>query len=376
MQGWELLFRISENPNGFGSALGQGEGMYIELTSDDSGLNQQVRERDDRMRRGRFPPAESFTVDEAEPGGGNTYVPRSDDILPFLMSHFQCVRYEPVGTVHLGIGTGTLTFVPIQDPPDWSGTVWGTSSDGIAATTADVFGMNIEKIYGQNLETGQYTNNGLLIENNIVTTLELAQRLGEDLMLTFQHEGKNGDPSASFGAAYFPDEITGAGSKGSYSEKSMFVDWQGTVSYAKGGVGTTLELQEINYTFDNGQEGRRRLGTKNRVRFPYSGRPRHTGELQWEFDRSDVLDDIVNKGSVAITSRWHGGDLDWLEIWQPHCLLLPADPKGAGGDASVMHTQPFRAFPANGTPASIIKVCTTFATQVWSFPFGEGTYEV
>jgi len=375
MQGWELLFRVSENPYGFGSTLGQGEGMYLEAVSDDVGYNQQIREREDRMKRGRFTTADSFTVDEAEPGGPFPCVPRTDDMIGFLMAHFQCVGYAAIGTAHAGIGTGTLTFIPIDNPPDWSGTVWGTTTDGIVATSADIFSLNFDKIYGENLETGQYVNNGLQILNAVVTQLEFAQRLGEDLQMTPQLEAKTGDVSAAFGVNYFPDDTTGAGSMGSFSDIAQFVDWQGTVTYSRGGVATSLELQEINYLFNNGQEGRRRLGTKNRTRFPFSGRPQHTGDLQWEFDRTDVLDDMIAKGSVAIKSRWYGDDLHWMEIDQPHCHLLPSDPKGAGGDSSVMHTQPFRAFPYNGTPASIVRICTTFATKVWSFPFGEGTYD-
>jgi len=375
MNGWELLFRVSENPNGFGSALGQGRGMLLEVTSDELAYNQQTREREDRMRRGRFIDSDAFTVDEAEPGGGLGFVPRSNDILGFLMAHFQCVRYEAVGTVHLGFGTGTFTFIPIAEAPDWAGTVWGSSGDGVVATTADIFSINVERIYGQDLETGQFVQNGLKIENAVVTELEFSQRLGEDLMVTPRMEGKSGDPSAAFGAAYFPEENAIGGSLGSFSALSMFTDWQGTVQYSRGGTGTTLEVQEITYTFENGQEGRRRLGTKNRVRFPFSGRPSHTGELQWEFDRTDVLDDMVNKGSVAIKTRWYEGALNWLEIDQPHCHLLPADAQGAGGDSAVMFTQPFRAFPNSGTPASFVRVCTVFATKVWTFPFGEGTYD-
>lgn len=371
-QGWEFIYRIAENPHGFGTPVAQTEGILLEVTEDGLGQNQTVRERDDRLRRGRFAPSDTFSAEHAEPGGDLSFVPRTNDLMGLLMSHFQCVDYAPVGTVHLGIGTGTLTFIPMQDPPDWAGSVWGTHS-ALVATSADVFSIQVDKIYGESLETGQYVNNGMKLDRALVTMLELRQSLDEDLIAAFHVEAVDGDPAGSYGAAFFPNDNTGAGSLGSFSDKSRFVDWQGTVSFIYGGNGTTLDLQDLTLTFEGGQNGRRRLGTKNRVRFPYSGRPLHEGRMQWEFDRSDVLDYLKAGGSFALLSTWYEGPLNWIQVDQGHCKLRPSDPQAGGGDSSVMYEQPYRAYPNGGTPATILRVCTTFATSVWTFPFGVGT---
>ena len=370
--GWELLFRIAENPHGIGTTVDQTEGIYLEVSEDGLGQNQTVRERDDRMRRGRFAPADSFSAEFSEPGGDLTFIPRSNDIIGIFMSHFQCVDYSAVGTVTSGIGTGTFTFIPIQDPPDWQGSIWGTHA-AYVATSGDVFSLRIDKIYGENLETGQYVNNGMKLDRAVVTKVELRQSLGEDLMAAFHCEAIDGDPAGSYGAAFFPNDNSGAGSLGSFSDKTRFVDWMGTVSYLYAGVATTLDIQDLTITLENGQENRRRLGTKNRVRFPYSGRPVHEGRLQWEFDRSDVLDYMKAGGSFALLSTWYEGALNWMQVEQRNCKLRASDPQGGGGDSSVMYEQPYRAYPGGGTPATVIRVCTTFATRVWTFPFGLGT---
>lgn len=367
MHGWEAAFRIAEHPNGFGSVVAQTRGIYLEVDDDGLAYNQRQRERDAKIRRGRFVPPTTFSSDEAEPGGPLTFQPKPEDLIGILMSHFQCVQYEEVGAAG-GIGTGTLTFIPIDESPDWTGTVWGTHN-GLVATVADVYSVEMDKIYGHNLQTGANTNNGLALYNAVCMRMEFNQRLGEDLMVVAQMESVSGDPSASYGATYDPPAAAG-----SYSADTRFVDWQGTITFSKDGTGTTLELQEVNHILDNGQESRRSLGTKNRSRFPYSGRPIHEGNLQWEFDRTDILDDIVNVGSFNIHSRWYTDDLHWMTIEHSHAVLKDQTPQIPSGDSPVMVTQPFRAYPtSDGTPATILKVMTTFATSVFTFPYGEGT---
>lgn len=368
-KGWEAYFRVYENTLGWENGTYLTRGNYLDVDSDGLNINAEIKERDSKIAGGRFGLPSAMTEEGEKPAGNIAFQPRSDDILQILMAHFQCVDYDE-DTLADGWGTGTFTFVPITDTPDWVGSTWGTvNRTTYAATTGDVYPVSMDKIFGYGLSTGT-VGNAFQFTRGIVDVLKFTQDASEDLKMDANFKFR----TFALGT-YTETDSKPPCSYGSYSVKSRYTSWNGTIVYKYANTATTLNVQSWETTLDNKTADQTRIGNKGYTHFPFSGRPIHEGKLDLEYDDVGFITSMRDNGSAYFEILYKNSAIDWMLIQQPNIKYKTFEPTVSGGDTQIDVSIPYRAFTSEngGTPATIIKVCTAFHTFTNSAWHGHGS---
>lgn len=371
-QGYDAFYQVLEHYKGWGDTTAQTKGVYLELESDSLSPGGNVKERDSKIIVGREAKRRTFSVEGANPGGNFVAEPRTDDFLSIFMAFFQCVDYGSLGESG-SVGTGTFTFVPANTNPDWTGSQWGSVHGGTEAVAKDIYPIRIRKCFGFTFDYGLDAGGFGTLHNTenyaggIVESLEFSQPYGEDLTLTPTFKFYDVDMDASTGTEYEPNCTYG-----SYSEKSRFVDWKGTVTYNHAGNATSLDLANVGVTLNNNTSDKGKIGKKGWNKFPFSGRPVLEGSFDLELESGDFARVFEAGGSSAIKMTWYNSALDWMELHLPCTYWRAFDRPVGAGDAPIDYSLPFRAYPIGTLPGVIFKVCTVFATSGLSMNLGSG----
>ena len=344
---YQATLRLVENENGWGSTDVKDNGFFLEFDEESLSPGYDVIERDDKIQSVRESAATSLLTGQPHPGQEFQFQPRTDDCLMLLQSLFQSVDF--IGTAIAGFGTGTFTFLPVEGRADWVGSTWGTVK-GSTGESGDVYPISIEKSFG-----AHFGSRGENYQCGIVEELLWNQTYGEDLVLS---------PKCRFWNVQLRADLSE--SVGSFSQKDRFVDWKGTVSFSYGGTGTSLSIDRWSLSMNVTTRERGRLGTKAKYRYPF-GKYFFDGSFDLELEDDFFEDIFTNSGSAALTMRWQNSDVDWIEIEHPQIMFLPHD-RTVPPNEIFTYTLPYRAYPmSDGTPSTIVRVHTIFATQMFSF---------
>jgi hypothetical protein len=364
MPGWESVVRVTPavawgNPGGLSR-----RGMFLYADSVNLDMGAQVAERDGKMMGVRELPQDVFSIDRYYPKGNITFQPRVDDVLMFLMAHFQnCVK-----------AGGTYNFFRIPFSPDFSqlpsgtGTYWVGSSGTYGASGTNVYSINVDHFYAPEVATGTGAN-GARFTNGIVEKLTFTQKFGEDLGLEAEIKflagswyayGTNFDPQSTFG---------------SYSAYSRFVDYLGTITV------NSESYDLVNWTagFNNNSVDRGKIGKQGWQRYPFAGRYVADGSFDMELLR-DL--NILKEGShTSITIDFFNSSTSRIYINQPNIVYRPFSISESGGDTVIEVSKGYRAMPPAGTylalgsltwldmPSTIVSVVcgTEFGTALFGF---------
>lgn len=250
-KGFEGWLAILPETKGWGSAVFT-EGKYIYADSESLQVNKEYTERPDKITYGRSMKASSRVSGVQKPGGAVTYQFRSDDSLHVLMAHFQ----QYIGTNVAAAGSALYTFVPTKGEPNWGGSAFGTGTYGAAG--GDMYTTSIYKKLFNTTSNGG--TNGFAYTSGIVDQLEITLTGGQDAKLSPSFKFYNVDAGTPLGTHRDPSNNV----FGSYSSKSSFMSWNGTLSFA----GQSLDITSIKITSKNNTEDRSIVGRKNPSKYP------------------------------------------------------------------------------------------------------------
>ena len=332
-KGWEVSIRVQENYLGFGSTIGSlvRGGNFLYVDSESLSKNPTIKERDNKLIPTRLVPAETMSLEQYAPGGQITWQPRSDDSLSMLYACFQSATHMSGGTAATTNATGTWSFKMVPKSLRWTGKqFYGTGNS--ATTGTSVYCVNIDKCYGQGLDT---TPNGVRFERGIVSKLTITQEGASDLQFSADVKFYQHEDDATYTSAF--SSLPGVA--GSLSAKKQFVDWNGTLSIA----GNTYNIEKISFDIDNQNTDRRRLGQKGFSQFPF-GRGIVSGQFELELEDMTLFNEASAGGTLQVT--WRTSDGDWLQVFCPNVYWKNPDAK-VGDTGPVMLTVPFRCYPSS-----------------------------
>lgn len=317
------------------------EGKYIYADSESLQVNKEFTERPDKITYGRSMKASSRISGVQKPGGPINYQFRSDDSLHVFMAHFQMYTGTAVGSA----GTALYTFVPTKGEPNWVGSNFGTGTYG--AATGDMFTVGVyKKLFNTSSNGG---TNGFAYTSGIVDQLELTLTAGQDAKLVPSFKFYNVDPGTVFGTNRDPSNTV----FGSYSQKSSFMSWVGTLSFA----GQSIDITSIKITSKNNTEDRAVLGRLNPSKYPF-GRFLISGSLDLDFPKDGMkyIGSMLSNQGFSITGSLYNGANDYVTFNLPNCKYAPVEVNFAGGQSETTFSIPFVAYESEDGGTSPITV--------------------
>ncbi len=347
-KGFEGFLAIVPETKGWGSSVFT-EGKYIYADSEALQINKEFIERPDKITYGRSMKASSRISGVQKPGGAVTYQMRSDDSLPVFMAHFQ----QYIGTNVGAVGTALYTFVPTKGEPNWGGSSFGTGTYGAAG--GDMYTVSVyKKFFNTSQNSG---TNGQRYSSGIVDQLEINLTAGQDAKLVPTFKFFDVDAGTVLGTQLDPSNTV----FGSYSQKSSFMSWNGTMSFA----GNSIDITSVKITSKNNTEDRQVLGKKNPSKYPF-GRFMISGSLELDFPKDGVkyIGSMLNNGSFTVTGSMFNGVNDFVTFNLPNCRYAPFEVNFAGGQGETTFSLPFVAYESEDGLTSPVTV------QVGCYGFG------
>lgn len=347
-KGFEGFIAIVPETKGWGSAVFT-EGKYIYADSESLQLNKEYIERPDKITYGRSMKASSRVSGVQKPGGAITYQFRSDDSLHVLMSHFQ----QYIGTNVGAVGTALYTFVPTKGEPNWGGSAFGTGTYGAAG--GDMYTVGVyKKLFNTSSNGG---TNAFAFTSGVVDQLELTLTAGQDAKLVPTFKFYDVNAGTVLGTNRDPNNTV----FGSYSAKSSFMSWNGTLSFAGG----NLDITSIKITSKNNTEDRQVLGRKNPSKYPF-GRFLISGSLELDFPKDGMkyIGSMLTNEGFSITGSLYNGANDYLTFNLPTCKYAPFEVNFAGGQSETTFSVPFVAYESEDG------VTSPFTVQVGCYGWG------
>ena len=344
MEGWEGKILVTDNPEEFWGGTNAdgtyGAGFILHADSEALEVGQSFSESQDKIGADRAGAVSDFTMKSRKPAGELTFQPRFDDMLPFLAAHFQAVGIE--GGTALGGGTvitGTFTFAPVPNMPDWSGTVLGTVAAD-AGTEDSVYCLSIVKYWGDTIASGMKFIKG------IVDKLVIKQDYDADLIMT---------PTFKFGS--FSIDYAGAQAEvatAQTSSKQKPVDYQGTVTFN----GEKVAVDSFSFTGENASKDKTSIGYRSPVKYPL-GKYKPLIEVEAEFDDKQWLVYMASGTSYGTVELRSVVGTEWMTIEMREVILLPEEVQIGGGNDTVNVPLKFHGYPQAGKGAVRIKVFTS-----------------
>ncbi len=376
-QGFDGNAAIKEQYKGWGSVTPQGIGIGIkEMDNTDVDIGFVQNRRENKVRGARSLNPDLVTNDFANPTGGFQHQPRTVELIPLAMSHYQ--MFEGKGTtVTSGTVSGTWLFAPANRTPDAVGSQWGTmelhsdwggGGDENAYNTRDFYPLTLEVGYGTVEGANAVTQ--LQFRDGFVDTQEWTQSFDGDLMVSHALSFKGTQ-------ANFEHMNGGANFATNYKSTSLrFAAWNGTLTVA-GTSNTKLDIEEWSMTTTNKGEGRGRIGAYGFGRYSFNDFE-VSGGMRSEFKDFHLYRKVLSGSVFAMTMRWEaaGGDDDWIQVQMPNVRFRPVTPNIDGGDSNIQVNWEYEAFGTDvggeGTPAVIVSLHAGWGTQIMSIQQGTG----
>lgn len=344
-KGFEGWVAVVPETKGWGSST-IAEGKFIFADSEALQVNKEFIERPEKITYGRASKASSRISSLQKPGGAITYQMRSDDSIHVLMAHFQMFMGTSAGT----LGTSTYTFVPSKTEPNWVGSAFGTGTYGAAA--GDMFTVGVYKKFFNTTSNGG--TNGMAFSSGIVDQLQINLTAGQDAKLIPNFKFYSVDAGTAIPTTRDPNNTT----LGSYSTKSSFISWNGTLSFA----GAALDITSISINSQNNSEDRQVLGKLNPSKYPF-GRYMVSGSLELDLPKDGLkyVGSMLSNLSFAITGSLYNGADDYMTFNLPACKYNPFEINFANGQSETTFSIPFVAYESEdgGTSPITIQVRTT-----------------
>lgn len=335
-RGWETWLRVRGQRDGYGGGASVTDAFYLYLDSESLAINQEIKENTQKIVQGRAVLETSRSLEGQEPGGQFTYQPRADDILGVLASVMGCYKSVNGG----GSLSGTYTFWPLVNQPDFAGTLvtggnpWidgagtaaGTGTYG--DTPTDVCALMVDQYLA--CPTG---SNGRRFVDCIVSQVEFNAAVGNELTIT---------PTVNAGSfalvAYVPATDDPTCDIGSYSALDAFQYYQGTIACE----GTSYDLNSFRLTINNNVESKKCIGKQTPVAYPF-GRCEITGEFESEFDNDTFVQQFLAGSDGTLSAVFLNG-ADKLTISCPLIRYNEPTVNVSDGESLINQTVPFKAF--------------------------------
>ena len=337
MPGWEALVRISfadswATPGTFGK-----RGIFLNVDSTDLDLGAKLTERDGKILGIRESLYDSVSFDSLTPTGGFTFQPRVDDLLPILMAHFQNCATAQAG--------GTYTFYRAPTSLNWleGGSNFGTHP----------YSLNVDLVLGN-----WGTNNGIRFMNGIVDKLTFGVKFGGDLVCT---------PTFKFltGSVWtYPAGFVPTSAYGSLSGFSRLVDYMGTLTLGN----FAYNFESWTGNFNNNTSNQSRLGRRGYTKFPFSGRWIADGEVEYEV--TSEIGTVAAGNANGLVVDLKQGVNNSIQINQPNVVYKNSNPNVSSGDAPIMRTLLYRAYPPSGTTGPSTQLIVNTGTLFGKDLFG------
>jgi hypothetical protein len=365
-QGYEGKIAIGEQYQGWGSENITGMLLLKEPESETLDYNMEKNTRSGKIRGVRSIRLSDVSFDTMAPGGGIVFQPRTEELAPILLSHFQCVNVEG-GTVIAGTFKGTLGFCFSESSPDFVGSTWGTwkIDSGYQITANDIYCMRLEKGMGTINELSGGDAN-FLFQHAIANEMEWRVTYDSDLVVTPTFIARGTVPNQA---------LLSARNMGTYysSFSDRFTGWAGTLTW-DGTSNVNLDVEEWGLTTRAGGAGRGRIGAYGFQTYPFSESVEEEGRMRLEFKSAKLMKRLLSgTGTFAFAMRFHNSATNWIEINHYHCMFEPYTPQNAGADQLIETDFTFGAYGSAGTPATIVKMFAEFATSLFSIDAGVGT---
>lgn len=341
--GYEALIRVQAAESWGSQSAFAKRGIYLYADSVRPDFGAQPRERDNKLIGGRESSGSTYSVDSFQPTCEITWQPRVDDILPFMLAHFQ------IGTSLAG---GTYQFWRID-----RNLTWTTNGSNIGTNP---YSINVDVYYGNSLIGGGTGANGYRFFNGIVDKLTFNGKYGEDFKCTAMLKFLSGS-RFNFAAGIG----TAPSSLGSYSDFSVLTDWMGTVNITGE---SSLDIDGVELSFDNKTAERSKLGQRGYSRFPLAAHWMAEGNFEMEFNRdlNEIAEGTTQIGTVDVK----GGNGNQMSFLYHNFVFRPNNPEVSDGQSLVDITVPFRAYPtkSSGTSCSVyVYTGSTYGSLLFNF---------
>lgn len=342
MVGYEALVRVQAAESWGSQSILTKRGIYLFADSIRPDFGAQPRERDNKIIGGRESSGSTYSVDSFQPTCEITWQPRVDDILPFMLAHFQIGTSLAGGTYQFWRVDRNLQFVS-------NGSNWGTHP----------YSINVDVYYGNSINVGGTGANGYRFFNGIVDKLTFSGKYGEDFKCTAMLKFLTGSRFT------FPAGIgTAPSGMGSYSDFVTLTDWMGTTNITSEG---NLQIDNLELSFDNKLAERSKLGQRGYNRFPLAAHWMAEGNIGMEFDRD--LNEIAEGTAQVGTFQIRTGTTE-IAFQYHNFVFRPSNPELSDGQSLVDITVPFRAYPSKsgGTSCSVyVYTGSTYGSLLFNF---------
>lgn len=340
-KGFEGWIAVAPETNGWGSSVFTA-GNYLFVDSESLQVNKEFIERPEKITYGRSLKASSRISGVQKPGGALTFQPRSDDTIPILMAHYQ--KY--IGSSSGGTATGSVvyTFHPSKGEPNWTGSAFGTGA--YTAADGDMFTVSVYKKFFNTTSNGG--TNAMAFTSGIVDQLQFHLTAGQDAKMTANMKFYGVDAGTAIPATRDPNNAV----LGSYSTKSSFISWNGTLLFDGG----SLDITSIAINSQNNTADRPVLGKKNPSKYPF-GRVLVSGSLDLDLPKSGLqyIGSMLNNGTFTITGSMYNGAFDYMTFNMANCRYNPFEINFSNGQSETTFSIPFVAYESeNGSTAPIV----------------------
>jgi hypothetical protein len=343
-KGFEGWIAVVPETNGWGSTAFT-VGNYLNADSESLQIGKEFIERPEKITYGRALKASSRISSLQKPGGAVTYQPRSDDVIPVLMAHYQMYTGTWVGgAAATTLGSVLYTFVPAKNEPDWVGSTWGTGTYG--AASGDMFTVGVIKKFFNTTDNGG--TNAMWYKSGIVDQLQFTLTAGQDAKFTPTFKFYTVDAGTALPASRDPNNST----FGSYSTKQSFISWNGTLAFAGG----ALDITSITINSQNNSEDRQVVGKLNPTKYPF-GRFLVSGSIDLDLPKDGLkyVGSMLANGSFTLTGSLYNSALDNIVFNIPNCKYNPFDINFSNGQSETTFSIPFTAYESeDGGTAPII----------------------
>lgn len=345
-KGFEGFIWVAPEGSGWDGTSALIRGNYLFADDESMSINQDIRDRPDKITYGRTLEASSRILGKKAPGGDVTFQFRSDDLPHILMSHFQ--KY--IGTT-FSSGSCRYTFVPEKGVPDYTGNTFGTGS--YTSPAGDLFTVAVvKKLFDTTANGG---TNGQWFNSCIADELEFMLEANDDAKLKVSFKAARADAGTAL-----PTSMNPSSSLGSYSTKPSFESWSATMFYDGG----TLELNKFALSSKNNLEERLVIGRQNPVNYKF-GRYDIEGsfDLDMPYDGMKYFGSQFSGSSFAIVGTLQNASNDWVSFSLPDCRFKPFEVNMKGGAAETAFTLPFKAYQSGG--GTVAPITVTLQTTTW-----------
>lgn len=346
-KGFEGFIWVSPEGSGWDGTSGLVRGNFLFADDESMGINQDIKDRPNKITFGRTLEASTRVIGKKDPGGDINFQPRSDDLPHILLAHFQ--KY--IGT-SFAAGSCRYTFVPEKGVPSTTQTnAYGTGS--YTSPAGVLFGVSVVKKLFDTTSNGG--TNGQWFNSCIVDEIELKMEANDDAHIKASFKASRADAGTPL-----PTSMNPSCALGSYSTKPSFEHWSATMFYDGG----SIELNKFALMSKNNLEEKVVIGKQNVASYRF-GRYDIEGsfDLDMPYDGMKYFGSQYSGSSFAIVGTMQNASNDWVSWSLPDCRFKPFEVQLKGGAAETVFTLPFKAYQSGN--GSVAPLTMTVQTTTW-----------